>query len=220
MYNDVYPHYSIQSSLSALKIPALHVFIFPFFPLYKPLAMTSLLQLSPYFCLFHKVAFFKAKHLCRTLAEKPIKSATRNTELLENYFMNNKGRCHLTSISSQRTRIYSWMESWMWRILSEITYVQNKKQILTSVLHIYEGEGLDNFILLQKTYAISGKIFLLLWKVSFNIFMIQEVYQWNRMVSLEQTFFSNLKSQTHNFSHFQCLGWLPSIIYVRVHFSY
>lgn len=138
----MYPHYSIQSSLSALKIPALHVFIFPFFPLYKPLAMTSLLQLSPYFCLFHKVAFFKAKYLCHTLAEKPIKSATRNTELLENYFMNNKGRCHLTSVSSQRTRIYSWMESWMWKILSEITYVQNTKQILTSVLHIYEEKDL------------------------------------------------------------------------------
>ena len=69
------------------------------------------------------------------------------------------------------------MKSWMWRILSEITYVQNTKQILTSVWHIYEGEGLDNFILLQRIYAISGEIFLLLWKVSFNIFMIQEVYQ-------------------------------------------
>lgn len=62
------------------------------------------------------------------------------------------------------------------RVLNEITYVQNTKQILTSTWHIYGEERLDNFILLQKICAISGEIFLLLWKGSFNIFMIQEVY--------------------------------------------
>ena len=86
--------------------------------------------------------------------------------------------------------------------------MQNTKQILISVGYIYEREGLDDFILLWETDIISGEIFLLLWKVSFNIFMIQEVCWWNRiLVQNRFFFFSNLDSQTHIFFPFS-VPWL------------
>lgn len=95
-----------------------------------------------------------------------------------------------------------------------------KASIDIRAAHVW-GRRAWQFYLLQKIYAISGEIFLLFWKGSFNIFMIQKVVLVEQNFWCKADIFSNLKSEIHSqLPSFQCLNWLPWIIYVHIYFPY
>lgn len=134
-------------------------------------------------------------------------------ELLEKYFINNKGRCQLIFISS-----HGWMKSSMWIALSEITLCRIQSKYSHRCGTCMRKKGLVNSY--RKSRPSVGRFSFVLERLSTSLWY-RRCTALNRIFDAEQTYFPiwNLR-HTLNCSHFRHLHVLPWIIYGSVHFPH